>query len=37
MIIAAASEGGATVLYSKDLSDGQVIEGIRVENPLRVG
>lgn len=34
MIVAAASEGGAAVLYSEDLNDGQVIEGVRVENPF---
>jgi len=33
-ILAAAKELGATTLYSYDLSDGQVYEGVRVVNPF---
>lgn len=35
MIVAAAEASDATVLLSEDLSHGQVIAGIRVENPFR--
>lgn len=34
LIIHAASSGGASVLYSEDLNAGQIVEGIRVVNPL---
>jgi predicted nucleic acid-binding protein len=34
MIVATALSGGAEVLLSEDLSHGQVIEGVRVENPF---
>ena len=34
MILATAEEGGAEVILSEDLNQGQLIEGIRVENPL---
>ena len=34
MILATAEEGGAEVILSGDLNHGQLIEGIRVENPL---
>ncbi len=34
MIVAAAAEGGADTIWSEDLSHGQVIEGIQIENPL---
>jgi predicted nucleic acid-binding protein len=34
MILAAAAQAGAEILLSEDLSHGQVIEGIRVENPF---
>lgn len=34
MIVAAAERSGARKLYTEDLSDGQVIAGIRVINPL---
>ncbi|MEX2498746.1 MAG: hypothetical protein WD397_07715 [Wenzhouxiangellaceae bacterium] len=30
----AASEGGASVLYTEDLNAGQVMEGVRIVNPL---
>lgn len=36
MIVAAAAEGGAKTLYSEDLNHGQVIEGVRVQNPFRL-
>jgi len=34
LIIAAAKQGGATTLLTEDLNHGQVIEGIRIENPF---
>jgi len=34
MIVSAACRGGAVTLLSEDLNHGQVIEGIRVTNPL---
>lgn len=34
MILATAEEGGAEVILSGDLNHGQLIEGMRVENPL---
>lgn len=36
LIVAAAEQAGATQLLSEDLSDGQVIAGIKVINPLVV-
>jgi predicted nucleic acid-binding protein len=35
LIIVAASNGGAVRLLSEDLKPGQVIEGVRIENPFR--
>lgn len=35
MIIDAAIKGGASILYSEDLSDGQVIKGITIKNPFK--
>ncbi len=35
MIVRAASESGCDVLWSEDLSDGQVLSGVRVRNPFR--
>jgi predicted nucleic acid-binding protein len=35
LIVAAAEQSGAEILYSEDLNDGQVIAGVRVVNPLR--
>ncbi|OGQ96394.1 MAG: twitching motility protein PilT [Deltaproteobacteria bacterium RIFOXYD12_FULL_57_12] len=35
MIVAAAYEGNAKTLFTEDLNHGQIIEGIRVINPLR--
>ncbi|HEY8943531.1 MAG TPA: PIN domain-containing protein [Polyangiaceae bacterium] len=34
LIVRAAAEAGCEVLLSEDLNDGQVIEGIRIENPF---
>ena len=34
MIIAAAVRGGAEILLTEDLNDGQLIEGVRVVNPF---
>ena len=34
MIVHAASKGGASVLYTEDLNAGQVMEGVRIVNPL---
>jgi predicted nucleic acid-binding protein len=34
LILAAAKSGGAAVLFTEDLSDGQVYDGVRVENPF---
>jgi predicted nucleic acid-binding protein len=34
MIVAAAIGAGCTTLYSEDLQHGQMIEGLRVENPF---
>lgn len=35
MIIDAARKGGAEVLYSEDLSDGQIVDGIAIKNPFQ--
>lgn len=35
LICSAAAQSGAAVLFSEDLSDGQVIEGVRITNPFR--
>jgi predicted nucleic acid-binding protein len=35
LIVESALEGGATVLYTEDLNDGQRIEALVVENPFR--
>lgn len=34
LIIHAAARGGAAVLYSEDLNAGQIMEGVRIVNPL---
>ena len=34
MIIEAAIKGGAAVLISEDLQDGQVVSGVRIKNPF---
>jgi predicted nucleic acid-binding protein len=35
LIIAAAEQSGAAVLYSEDLNHGQTVAGIRITNPFR--
>jgi predicted nucleic acid-binding protein len=35
LIIRAAKEGGCPILYSEDLQDGRVIDGVRIVNPFR--
>lgn len=34
LIIAAAVQAGSSALYSEDMRDGQVIEGVRIRNPF---
>jgi predicted nucleic acid-binding protein len=34
LIVAAAVEAGCTKLYSEDMQHGQVVEGVRIENPF---
>ena len=34
LIVKAASSGGAKVLYSEDLNDGQTLDGVTVKNPF---
>ncbi len=36
LILAAAEAGGAEVLYTEDLNDGQKYVGILVRNPFRL-
>jgi len=35
LILAAALEAGCPILYSEDMQDGQVIEGLRIVNPFK--
>ena len=35
LIVASAAEAGAATLLTEDLSHGQIIAGVRVENPFR--
>ncbi|MCR5620298.1 MAG: PIN domain-containing protein [Treponema sp.] len=35
LIIAAAKAEGCDVVYSEDLNDGQVVDGVRIENPFK--
>jgi predicted nucleic acid-binding protein len=35
LIVAAAASSGCEIVYSEDLSPGQTIQGVRVENPMR--
>jgi predicted nucleic acid-binding protein len=35
LILAAAVEGRCTKLYSEDMQHGQVVEGLRIENPFK--
>jgi predicted nucleic acid-binding protein len=34
MIVGAAIRGGATLLLSEDLSDGQTINSVKIKNPF---
>ena len=34
LIVAAAASSGCTVVYSEDLNPGQMIQGVKIENPL---
>jgi len=34
LIVAAASAAGCSTLYTEDLNNGQIILGVKVENPL---
>jgi predicted nucleic acid-binding protein len=34
LIIAAAMEAGCATLYTEDLQHGQIVEGVRIENPF---
>jgi predicted nucleic acid-binding protein len=34
LIIASALDAGCTTLYTEDLQHGQVVEGVRIENPF---
>ena len=36
LIVTAAAQAGVSTLLSEDLNDGQVIEGVKIENPFRV-
>ncbi|MFZ4617882.1 MAG: PIN domain-containing protein [Rectinemataceae bacterium] len=35
LIIAAALEAGSPILYSEDMQDGQMIEGLQIVNPFK--
>jgi len=34
LIVAAAASSGCSVVYSEDLNPGQMIQGVKIENPL---
>jgi len=34
LIIASALDAGCRTLYTEDLQHGQVVEGVRIENPF---
>jgi predicted nucleic acid-binding protein len=34
LILAASLQGGCRTLYSEDLQNGQIVEGVRIENPF---
>jgi predicted nucleic acid-binding protein len=34
LILAAASQAGCTTVYTEDMQHGQVVEGVRIENPF---
>jgi predicted nucleic acid-binding protein len=36
LIVAAAESANCENLWNEDLNDGQVIRGVRIENPIRV-
>lgn len=36
LILAAALQAGCVTLYTEDLQDGQIIDGMRIENPFRL-
>jgi len=36
MVVQAAAESGCDVLWTEDLSDGQVLRGVRIRDPFRV-
>jgi predicted nucleic acid-binding protein len=35
MIVAAAEQSGAAILLTEDLNDGQIIAGVRIQNPFQ--
>lgn len=35
LIIAAAKSAGCKTIYSEDLNDGQIVDGIKIENPFK--
>ena len=35
LILASATEAGATRLWSEDMTDGQVVDGVEISNPFR--
>jgi predicted nucleic acid-binding protein len=35
LVVVSASRAGARTLLTEDLNHGQVIEGVRIENPFR--
>ena len=35
LIVRAAAQARCDLLFSEDLNDGQVIDGVRIENPFR--
>jgi predicted nucleic acid-binding protein len=35
LILASALDAGCPILYTEDLQHGQVVEGVRIENPFR--
>lgn len=36
LVVVAAAKGGATLLYTEDLNDGQEILGVRICNPFAI-
>ncbi len=37
LIVAAAQALGCTILYTEDMQDGRIIDGLRIVNPFREG